>query len=40
MKYEFIKIDDDVTELRYKDKVFKIKNTECQRQYPVDTHEW
>lgn len=25
MKYEFIKIDDDVTELRYKDKVFKIK---------------
>lgn len=25
MKYEFIKIDDDTTELRYKDKVFAIK---------------
>lgn len=29
MKYEFIKIDDDTTELRYKDKVFSfIKNVE------------
>ena len=25
MKYEFVKIDDDTTELRYKDKVFSIK---------------
>lgn len=25
MKYEFIKIDEDTTELRYKDKVFSIK---------------
>ena len=29
MKYEFVKIDDDTTELRYKDKVFSfIKNIE------------
>lgn len=27
MKYEFIKIDDDITQLKYKDKVIEIKKT-------------